>query len=681
MVKLGLEILNITGLAAVVAIPFVSIKANKIITSIIFSLLLAISIAISVMVFYNGPQIITYSGNNITGLITLKADYLSAWFISIIAFIITIGFFYSKGYLKSYSERTSEIKFHYIALILGFLSLIDICVIQNSLIFLFAWEVMTISVTILVIFESHKSEVLRAGMYYFIMSHIGLLMLFIAFLWGKVNTGSFDFETMANYLLSQPNSTKLIIYGLFFIGFGIKAGIFPFHVWLPVAHPAAPAHISGIMSGVVIKIGIFGIIRMLFLVRPDFCVTGYIILFLSLISGLYGVMLAIVQHNLKKMLAYHSIENIGLIGIGIGIGSLGIAYNMPILFVLGFSGALLHVWNHALFKSLLFFSSGNIYHAAHSMNIDRLGGLNKHIPRTSILFMIGAIAICGIPPFNGFVSEFMMYVGLYNGLQGTSLVLAFWALFSIIVIALIGGLALLCFTKATGIIFLGNKRDKTLGYQGTDKGYMTIPLFFIAMAIIAIGFAPFLLNKPLFALISSLKIPSAHFVVYQAEIYTYLHQATQIGWFSICFILIIATVFIIRKAFVINKTNKEDQTWGCGYTGETLAMQYSGSSFVREYRKLAEFIFKIIKKKRAAKGLYPSRIEHSTHILDYIEIWLIDNPIRLLRLTMNQFTFLQNGNIQVYLIYGLVFILIILIYTSINQNIDTLLNFLKTKAL
>lgn len=681
MVKLSFEILNIIGLAAVVAIPFVSSKANKIITSVVFCLLFALSIAVSVVVFYNGTQVFTYSGNIITGSITLKADYLSVWFICIIAFVFTTGFFYSKGYLNHYPERTSETKLHYAAFILGLLSLIDICFIQNSLVFLFVWEIMTISITVLVIFESHKSEVLRAGMYYFIMSHIGLLMLFIAFLWGKANTGSYDFEAMASYMLSAPNSTKLIIYGLFFIGFGIKAGIFPFHIWLPVAHPAAPAHISGIMSGVVIKIGIFGIIRMLFIVRPDFCITGYIILFLSLVSGLYGVMLAIVQHNLKKMLAYHSIENIGLIGIGIGLGCLGIAYNMPVLFVLGFSGALLHVWNHALFKSLLFFSSGNIYQAAHTMNIDRLGGLNKQLPKTTMLFMIGAIAICGIPPFNGFVSEFMMYVGLYNGLQGGFFILSFWALFGIIIMALIGGLALMCFTKATGIIFLGNKRDTKLEYKNTDNGNMIYPLFLLAIAITIIGFAPFLLNKPLFSLISSLKVHTSQFVIYQPEIETYLREATHIGWFSICFILIIVTVIIIRKAIVVNKANKEYQTWGCGYTGETLAMQYSGSSFIREYRKLAEFIFKIIKKKKAAKGLYPSRIEHSTHILDYIEILLIDKPIRLLRLLMNRFTFLQNGNIQGYLLYGLVFILIILIYTSINQNIDTLLNFLKTKAL
>jgi formate hydrogenlyase subunit 3/multisubunit Na+/H+ antiporter MnhD subunit len=190
-----------------------------------------------------------------------------------------------------------------------------------------------------------------------------------------------------------------MLFMCFFTGFAIKAGFVPFHTWLPYAHPVAPAHVSGMMSGVMIKLGIFGILRMLLLMNQNYLIIGYFILIISIISGIYGVILAIVQHNLKKLLAYHSIENIGIIGIGIGIGAIGVGEKNAYLAFAGFAGALLHTLNHSLFKSLLFYGSGTIYQAIHTLNIDSMGGLIKKMPKTAITFLIGALAICGLPPF------------------------------------------------------------------------------------------------------------------------------------------------------------------------------------------------------------------------------------------------------------------------------------------
>ena len=257
---------------------------------------------------------------------------------------------------------------------------------------------------IMVIFEYKNPETLKAGLNFLIQSHICILLLTIGLIWVSSHTDSYDFNSISTYSASVSPAISLILYLCFFIGFAIKAGFVPFHTWLPYAHPVAPAHVSGVMSGVMIKLGIFGILRMLILVNQNYLIIGYIILIVSLISGVYGVALAIVQHNLKKLLAYHSIENIGIIGIAIGIGAIGIGTKNPLLAFAGFAGALLHTLNHSLFKSLLFYEAGTIYQTIHTLNIDSMGGLIKKMPQTAILFIIAAMAICGLPPFNGFIS-------------------------------------------------------------------------------------------------------------------------------------------------------------------------------------------------------------------------------------------------------------------------------------
>ena len=280
---------------------------------------------------------------------------------------------------------------------------------------------MALSSFIMVIFEYKKPETLKAGINFLIQSHICILLLTIGLIWVSSHTNSYDFNAITMYSASVSPAISLILYLCFFIGFAIKAGFVPFHTWLPYAHPVAPSHVSGVMSGVMIKLGIFGILRMLLLVNQNYLIIGYIILIVSLISGVYGVVLAIVQHNLKKLLAYHSIENIGIIGIGIGIGAIGIGTKNPFLAFAGFAGALLHTLNHSLFKSLLFYEAGTIYQTIHTLNIDSMGGLIKKMPQTAILFLIAAMAICGLPPFNGFISEFLIYLGLFEGVHSGSL--------------------------------------------------------------------------------------------------------------------------------------------------------------------------------------------------------------------------------------------------------------------
>ena len=670
MEKTLFEINNLIAILAVVSIPFLNAKRGGMLALGIITLMVISNTALSFSIFANGPVEFFYPGSWITGPIPVRIDYLSAWFIIVISFTFLTGAWYGAQYMKKYLGQEDNVKLHFTAFILLYTSLIDICMVQNSIVFLSVWEIMALSSFIVVIFEHQKRATLKAGINFLIQSHICILFLTLAFMWVKVKTGSFDFNAITIFTSSQTSIAGFVLFLFFFTGFAIKAGFVPFHTWLPLAHPAAPAHISGIMSGVIIKIGIYGILRVLLLIKADMITIGYFILLVSVITGIYGVMLAIIQHNLKRLLAYHSIENIGIIGIGIGMGALGLGYNMQILIWTGFGGALLHVLNHSLFKSLLFFSAGNVYQATHTMNIESLGGLLKKMPHSGYLFLIASLAICGLPPFNGFISEFFLYNGLFQGLVTGNFKLILFLLFSILGLVSIGGLALICFTKAFGTVFLGTPREK-IEVDQAENFHRIWPMYLIGVMILVIGLFPLLFNSYL-AKIINLYQPVTSYVA----ISEFLYGLSMAGWYSLAFVSLILLIFLVRYFISKKLVIKEDETWGCGYTGQTGKMQYTASSFIRTYRKLAEPVLLLKKEKAEAKGLYPGNIMHKTHPLDKIENWLIDKTLFMIRRTLNSFLFLQNGNFQAYMLYGFIFIGLALLMPVIIEKIVLIINFL-----
>ncbi len=543
------EIFNYLAIVLMGIIPFLSLKQLARISLSVISLQVIIAFSLVFFVFRNETSSFQYSGSTITGVLNFKADYLSAWFIAVISFTFLTGAFYGVKYLEKYKEDRIKLKIHAISFVLVYTALIDLCVIQNAILFLVAWEVMALAAFMTVIFEWEKKETLKAGINYLIQSHIGILLLTIGFIWVKIKTGSFDFSVITSYTANHP-VLGIGLFMVFFTGFAIKAGFVPFHTWLPLAHPAAPAHISGIMSGVIIKIGIFGILRMVTLIQTDYTFIGYFILAVSVITGVYGVMLAIIQHNLKRLLAYHSIENIGIIGMGIGLGCLGIGLQNHALFLLGFSGALLHTLNHSLFKSLLFFAAGNVYQSTHTMNIEALGGLIKKVPHTAYLFLIASLAICGLPPFNGFVSEFLIYKGLFAGLETNHFLFTLAMLFSILGLVLIGGLALICFTKAFGVVFLGNNRGN-MKTEKIEKPLNMVPLYLIALTIVMIGVMPFLFSNPLLQITTLFS--KSHLMSPISDIAPALRNISVAGGVSFGFILIILLLFYLRRKITENK--------------------------------------------------------------------------------------------------------------------------------
>lgn len=664
----------IISFAGMLLVPFLHGKGKGIASLAAVVLNAGISGYFAVLTLMGRSFTFIMPGSYVTGEIPLRIDALSGWFMLIINMVFLTGGLYGLFYTKAYAAQKSNMTLHNIAFIAVYCALTFICVVQNSFAFLIGWEILALSAFLMIILEHEKIATLRAGINYLIQSHFSLIFLMIGFMWVAHKTGSYDFTAIASYSASLSGAASLMLYLVFFIAFAIKAGFVPFHTWLPYAHPAAPAHVSGMMSGVIIKIGIFGILRMLLVIKTDYYTLGFVILIISVISGLYGVMLAILQHNLKKLLAYHSIENIGIIGIGIGIGCIGLGAGNQVLATLGFSGALLHTLNHSLFKSLLFYAAGNVYQSAHTLDIEHLGGLIKRMPQTAALFLISAIAISGIPPFNGFISEFIIYNGLYNWLGDATLVSLLAAIFSMAALVLIGGLALLCFTKAFGVVFLGTPRRRLPDSCREVPFGQLLPLYLITMLIVLIGVFPQVFIQ---FLVRPVNLFSVDGVLthnpFQGNAFLSLQHISLAMW---GLILLSVLLFTLRKFVISHRKVATGATWGCAYSAPTPKQQYTAGSFVRTYAKLFQVFLYTGKKEKEVHGIFPTGGKFETHPYDKVEQWFIDNPLRINKSFMGRFVFLQNGKLQFYILYGIIFVISVLAIPLIYNNIKAFVDFL-----
>ncbi len=661
--------------AGILIIPFLKVRWKGILTLTLLAINAVLSGILAVNSLTGETISLILPGSYVTGPIPVRIDALSGWFILIINLIFLTGSLYGYSYLKTYKKREDSLTLHSIVFLIQHVSIISICGIQNSFVFLIAWEILALTSFVLIIFEHENPVTIKAGINYLIQAHFSILFLIIGFLWVLNKTKSYDFQAITTYSSSIPGTASLILFLFFFVAFAIKAGFVPFHTWLPYAHPAAPAHVSGMMSGVIIKIGIYGILRMLLVVKADLISAGYVILIISVLSGLYGVMLAIIQHNLKKLLAYHSIENIGIIGIGIGIGCIGAGTGNTVLATMGFAGALLHTLNHALFKSLLFYTAGNVYQVTHTIEIEKLGGLLKKMPQTAILFLIAALAICGLPPFNGFISEFILYTGLYAWLSDGTLFSLLAAIFSIIGLVAIGGLAMICFTKAFGIIFLGTERLQILPTCREVPFLQLLPIYILAAVIVLIGIFPLLfihlLAEPV-NLFNGASISGSDPL--ESGLFNLLQPISLAIWL---FILMITALIILRKKLIRNRSHAISPTWGCGYISPTFKQQYTAGSYVRTYSKLFAPALLVEKEEEVVHGVFPSEVKYHTRAYDKIERGLIDRTIKLNKNFMGRFIFLNNGKLQIYILYGILFILSVLSIPPLYRNFESFIELLK----
>lgn len=592
----------------------------------------------------------------------LEIDPLSAFFILVINFTVLTGIIYAKGYLQPYIRKKSkmEMALHLFSFLWLHISMLMVVMFREALAFLIIWEIMSLSSFFLVIFESEKKETIKIGIKYLIQMHIGVVFLMVAFILASMQSGgAFSFDGLAIYF---SNHNPFLVFFLFFIGFGIKAGFIPLHSWLPHAHPAAPSHVSGVMSGVMIKMGIYGILRVLMYIHHDLFNIGLFILVISLTTGLIGISLAIVQNDVKKLLAYSSIENIGIIGIGIGLGVIGIAENISVLAVLGFGGSILHILNHSLFKSLLFYTAGSVYQQTHTRNIEYLGGLIKKMPKTALFFLLGALAISGLPPFNGFISEFFIYSGMFKSLYSASHLTDVILLFSFTGLAIIGGLALFCFTKVFSIIFLGNSRSKKVEPAAEVNSSMIISNFLIGFMIILIGFVPILFIQPLSQIV-------ALFTTHTNALQQIIPTLNSISISSGIFIAIIGVVWILRTWQQKNQSVKQADTWGCAYTGANPALhQYTATSYADNFAQLSSKLVSVKKDFTDfdEEEIFPKNRAFETHSSDVFEDNLITILSNKILFWFKKIAVFQTGKIQHYLMYALVFLAVIFLLTYFN---------------
>jgi len=579
---------------------------------------------------------------------SLMIDPLAAFFLLIIFLISALAALYGAGYLQGEGSAAARGRsfFFFNLLVLG---MALVAAAANGMLFIIAWEIMSMAAFFLVTFEDERPQTRSAGLIYLIAAHIGVVLLFFMFwLLAGTGAGSLDFNQLAGAALAGPKLRSLIfLLGL--AGFGAKAGFLPLHVWLPEAHPAAPSHVSALMSGVMIKMGLYGILRTLTWLGTPPLWWGALLVVIGLVSGLLGVLYALAQHDLKRLLAYHSVENIGIMAIGLGLGLLGFHLGEQTLAVFGFAGCLLHILNHSIFKSLLFMGAGAVKQQCHTLEIDRLGGLQKRMPLTAAAFIIGAAAISGLPLLNGFVSEFMIYFGAFDAVTSMAKGATALPLLSLLGLAAIGALAVACFTKASGVVFLGEARTPAGEGAREVSAVMLLPMLLLAGLCIAAGVAPALLLPLLQPVIAAAaQLPSA---VIADELAGMVKPFIAVTGIAAGFAVLFGLLALWRRRILARRGISRAVTWDCGYSRPTARMQYTASSFVQPLTDQNRWILGSRVEEEPPQDYFPVKGSLHSHTPDLFLDKLWRPLLAAIAWLFHQLQWMQRGRISLYILY------------------------------
>lgn len=578
-------------------------------------------------------------------------DRLSAVFLLAIAMIGASAAAFGTPYMAPQrSHRPMWFAHSALAMLIAALALVVTA--QSIIPFLCAWEIMAIGSYLLIVTEDEEPTVRRAGLIYIVATHAGTLALFAMFASWSVYATDWSFGALAAAAPSLPNQGAMVL-GLALIGFGLKAGLVPFHFWLPPAHAAAPAHVSALLSGVVIKIGIYGMFRVVSLLGgPPPLWWGWTVLLLGAVSGVLGVLWALTQHDIKRLLAYHSVENIGIILMGLGVGSLGMRYGDVALTLIGYTGALLHTVNHALFKSLLFLGAGIVNHATGTRNLERLGGLARRLPFTWLAFFVGATAIVGLPPLNGFVSEWLVYQGLFRAAHSGELLRL--AVLGVPALALIGALALACFAKVAGVVFLGSPRSASARDAHEADRSLLVPMAALAGMCVLLGVVPTLGVDPAMAAAASVAPAVA---AAMPDPLAVARNATWVGAMAIALLVLLAMAFALRRRMLRQREVRAAETWSCGFAGASPRMQYTSSSFAAPLVSTFGRVSGVVEHRAA--GTYHS------HALDLVLDRLALPAWEHVHRAALRLRPIQQGRLYVYLLYVMVALLVLLAYLAL----------------
>jgi hydrogenase-4 component B len=601
---------------------------------------------------------------------TVRLDGLSAFFLLILSGLGLALSLYSLGYVRGFYGRKNVgvlgAFYNVLLLVTNLVLLAD-----NAFFFLIAWELMALSAYCLVSFEHEQTETRNAGVLYFIMSHLGTGCLIVGFLLLFQVTGEYGFAGFHHLGERMSPGKQAATFLLFLAGFGVKAGFVPLHIWLPAAHPVAPSNVSALLSGVLIKTGIYGLTRVLF----DFMGTppmwwGVTILTVGTISAVLGVLYALMQHDLKTLLAYHSIENIGIILMGLGAALMFSATAHPALATLALIAGLYHTINHATFKALLFLGAGAVLHSTHTRDMERMGGLIKRMPTTAVFFLVGATAISALPPLNGFVSEWLTYQSLLQGFGTTDHLVRLMFPIAGAMLALTGALAAACFVKAFGITFLAQPRSEVASQAHEVSPLMLLGQGLLAAACVFLGLFPTLflrlldpVTQPLTGEALAGKLSLANGLVLGSG----AAQGGTVSTLGIALVgaTLLAVPFLLRRTWGRTATTHVGPTWDCGLRGLTPQMEYSATGFSKPIRMIFKALFRPhreVQREYDYSPYFATTIRFESHVEEVFERRVYRPLNRLVLRLSRRMRALQAGSIQAYLIYIFVTLLLLLVF-------------------
>lgn len=559
-------------------------------------------------------------------LLALRLDPLAAAFLLPIFVLGAIASVYGLGYWPAKHQASACRVRAFMGLLLA--GMATVVVAAHAMLFLVAWETMAIAAFFLIATEDTDGEVRGAAWLYLIATHAGTLALVALFVVLRAERGTFLLGPVAASAGAITTSAILL---LALVGFGFKAGIVPLHFWLPGAHANAPSHVSALLSGAMLKVGVYGMIRIiLFLPRPPVWWGGLIVI-VGLTSALVGISLAIGQADMKRALAYSSIENVGIIIVAVGLFVIGRAKGVPALAALGLAAAIAHVWNHSLFKGLLFLGAGSVLHGTGTRRIDRMGGLLRRMPATGTVFVVGAVAAAALPGANGFVSESLLYLGLIReAVRGGSAMLA------AAVIALAGALAVVCFVRLTGAIFLGSARSDSATDAHEAPLLMRAPLVILAVACIALGVFPSIVARALETVTGVNGVIAPFLRAISVPI-----QAA-----------VVATVLVVVVLVAATRRSPRRATWDCGYARPTARMQYTAGSLSEwlTSRLLPRFLRPVFRVS-APTVLYPTTATFTVDVDEPFSDRILQPLAARWAARAMSLRWLQQGRLSLYLLY------------------------------
>jgi len=602
----------------------------------------------------------------------IRLDPLAAFFVLTISLVGLACAIYALGYVTEFYGRASIGALG--SLFNGFLLAMTLVVLaDNGFFFLIVWEIMSLLSYFLVVTEHEKAEVRYAGFFYLVMTHVGTAFIILTFLLLFRETGSFSFDVFRHPEAPLPPGLRTVAFVAALIGFGTKAGIVPLHVWLPYAHPAAPSHISALLSGVMIKTAIYALVRVYFdLLGGEFpWWWGFLVLGIGAVSALLGVMYALMEHDLKSLLAYHSVENIGIILLGIGAGMVFQTYGLKEFAALGLLAGLYHTINHALFKALLFLGAGSLLYATHTRDMEEHGGLLRRMPWTGLFFLIGAVSISALPPSNGFVSEWLVFQSLFLSFQLPDLFLKLMLPIAAAMLALTGVLALACFVKAFGISFLALPRSAHARHAEEAPVSMRVGMAFLAVACIVLGVAPMVVVPLLDRVVAPLARVSIEGKVLAMDGWAVAPVNVEFSSLSppvLAFLLAALSLLGLGLVAAFGGLAKTRfyKTWGCGIN-LTPRMEYTATGFVQPIKRVFSAIYqptvKLETELLEESRYFAKRQRFESRIEPVFQKYLYDPVVAFFIAAADRLRIIQAGSLHLYLTYIFVVLVLLLLIT------------------